>query len=70
MNGTMRRTEQCNGHIQLLLNNPRKAREHEVALQEHEAVLPREEMAQTAVFNQAFLGVLGKLVDQMGSRRV
>ncbi|XP_029902354.1 zinc finger and SCAN domain-containing protein 20-like [Myripristis murdjan] len=50
-------------HIQLLLNEAREAREHEAALQ-------REQMAQTAAFNQAFLGVLGQLVQVMSSRRV
>lgn len=50
-------------HIQLLLSEAHKARENEAALR-------REEIAQNAAFNQAFLGVLGQLVQEMGSRRV
>ncbi|XP_054868957.1 uncharacterized protein LOC129349527 [Amphiprion ocellaris] len=37
---------------------------------ENEAALQREEMVQNAAFNQSFLGVLGQLVQAVGSQRV
>lgn len=58
-----RNCAQRDQHIQLLLSEAREARENEAALR-------REEIAQNAAFNRAFLGVLGQLVQAMGSRRV
>lgn len=52
-----RNQAQRDQHIQLLLSEARQ----------HEAALRREEIAQNAAFNQAFLGVLGQLVQAMSS---
>ncbi|CAK6982585.1 hypothetical protein cypCar_00037521 [Scomber scombrus] len=48
-------------HIQLLLEEARKGREQE-------AELRRQESAQTASFNEAFLGMLGQLVQAVNNR--
>ena len=48
-------------HIQLLLDDAGEAREME-------AELRRQEGAQNASFNEAFLGVLGQLVQAMNRR--
>ncbi|KAG7251546.1 hypothetical protein CRUP_032232 [Coryphaenoides rupestris] len=53
---------QRDSHIQLLLTEAREARELEASLR-------REENAQTAAFNQTFLGLLGQLVQAMSDRR-
>ncbi|KAK0143079.1 Zinc finger and SCAN domain-containing protein 29 [Merluccius polli] len=53
---------QRESHIQLLLTDAREARAQE-------ATLRREENAQTAAFNQTFLGLLGQLVQAMSDRR-
>ncbi|KAK0154187.1 hypothetical protein N1851_003733 [Merluccius polli] len=54
---------QRESHIQLLLTEAHEARELEASLR-------REENAQTAAFNQTFLGLLGQLVQAMSDRRV
>ncbi|KAM9319045.1 uncharacterized protein KZ484_023355 [Pholidichthys leucotaenia] len=58
-----RQLDQRDRHIHLILNDARESREQE-------AILRREEMAQTAAFNQAFLGVLGDLVKVMSDQCV
>lgn len=53
---------QRESHVQLLLTEAREARELEASIR-------REENAQTAAFQQTFLGLLGQLVQAMGTRR-
>lgn len=48
-------------HLQMAIDEARQAREQEAALR-------REENAQTAAFNQAFLNVMGMLVQAMSNR--
>ncbi|KAK7124042.1 hypothetical protein R3I93_000066 [Phoxinus phoxinus] len=48
-------------HLQMAVDEARQAREQEAALR-------REENAQTAAFNQAFLNVMGMLVQTMSDR--
>ncbi|XDV29348.1 hypothetical protein PO909_032485 [Leuciscus waleckii] len=49
-------------HLQMAIDEARQAREQEVALR-------TEENAQTAAFNQAFLNVMGMLVQAMSGRQ-
>lgn len=60
---------QRESHVQLLLTEAREARELEAKARELEASIRREENAQTAAFQQTFLGLLGQLVQAMGTRR-
>lgn len=59
-------------HLRLLLEDAREARQQEAAAmasaRDQEAALRREEAAQTAAFNQAFLGVLGDIARSMNNR--
>ncbi len=49
-------------HLQMILEEARQARAQEAALRV-------EEHSQTAAFNQAFLDIMGRLVQAMSGRR-